>query len=88
MAYVYILLCENGSYYTGYTTNLERRLDEHKSGKAKYTRAFKPVKILQSWEFETKSEAMKVEYWIKQKSRKQKEAFIQNPENLIIQFNA
>ena len=87
MAYVYIILCENNSYYTGYTTDINRRFEAHKSGKVKYTRAFKPVKILQSWEFETKSEAMKVEYWIKQKSRKQKEEFVKNPESLISQYN-
>lgn len=86
MAYVYIILCENNSYYTGYTTDLERRFEVHKAGKVKYTRAFKPVRILQSWEFETKSEAMRVEYFIKQKTRKQKELFIRNPKELINQY--
>ena len=78
-AFVYILLCENGSFYTGYTTDLEKRFKAHQDGKVKYTRAFKAVKMLQYWEFDSKSEAMKAEYFIKQQSRKKKEEFIQNP---------
>lgn len=83
MAYVYILLCENGSYYTGYTIDIKKRYAQHEAGKVKYTRAFKPIKILQSWSFKTKSEAMKAEYWIKQQAKKQKAVFINQPDLLI-----
>jgi len=76
MAFVYILLCENGSYYTGYSTDVERRFKQHLAGKVKYTRAFKPIRILCTWEFSTKSDAMKYEYFIKKQPRKTKERLI------------
>ena len=66
--FVYMLLMKNGSLYCGYTNNLENRFKEHLSGKgAKYTRAFKPIKIVYSKEFSSKSEALKEEYRIKHK---------------------
>ena len=72
--YVYILLTEKNTYYCGYTDNLEKRFQKHKEGKAaKYTKAFKPVKIVYSKEFSTKSEAQKEEYRIKQLKRSEKE---------------
>lgn len=79
--WVYILLCENNCYYTGYTRDLEKRFAAHLAGKAsKYTRSFKPVRIAQSWEIHGgKSLAMKVESQIKKLSRKQKEEIISNP---------
>ena len=44
--WVYILLCNNNNYYTGYTTDLNKRYDAHLKGKgAKYTRSFKPIKF-------------------------------------------
>ena len=72
--FVYMLLCENGAYYTGYTTDLKRRYAEHLAGtvKCKFTRSFKPIKIAQSWECESKSAAMKLEHQIKQLSKKEK----------------
>lgn len=83
--YVYILLCENGHYYTGYTNNLERRYQEHLSGSSncKYTQSFKPIKILQAWRFTEKSQAMRVEYFIKQLSKKSKVRLVSNPHELI-----
>ena len=64
--FVYVLLCENGSLYRGYTNDLEKRFAAHISGKgAKYTRMHKPVKIIYSEEFETKEEAMKREGYFK-----------------------
>lgn len=71
--HTYILQCKDGTYYTGYTPNLEERITLHNSGKgAKYTRGRLPVKVVY-WElFETKKEAMKREYQIKQMSRKEK----------------
>lgn len=83
--WVYILLCENNTYYTGYTVDLKKRYQLHISGKAsKYTRSFKPIKIAQSWEIISgKKTAMQIERYIKKLSRKQKEFFINQPENLL-----
>ena len=73
MNYVYILKCSDESLYTGWTTDLERRLKAHNSGKgAKYTRARIPVEIVYFEEFEDKIEAMKREYEIKKLTREQK----------------
>lgn len=73
MYYTYLLLTEKGSFYCGYTDNIEKRFQKHLSGKgAKYTRANKPVKIAYSKEFETKSDAMKEEARIKKLSHCQK----------------
>jgi len=80
--WIYILKCSNGNYYTGYTTDLHRRYQEHSSGtiKCKYTRSFKPVSIAQSWQFSgSRSEAMKIEKSIKKLSRAEKENLILNP---------
>jgi len=83
--WVYILHCENNSYYTGYTTNLARRYQEHLNGtaKCKYTRSFKPLKIAQTWQFTEKSRAMKMEKLIKQLSKKDKELLILFPDRLL-----
>ena len=82
--WVYILFCQNGAYYTGYTTDLVRRYQEHLAGIAsKYTRSFKPVRVAQSWQVVgNKSLAMKIECAIKKMSKKQKEELILYPERL------
>ena len=73
MHYVYIIKCSDNSLYTGYTTNLERRVKEHNEGKgAKYTRGRTPVKLVYYEKKETKSLAMKREYEIKQFNREDK----------------
>ncbi|SJZ75790.1 GIY-YIG nuclease family protein [Selenihalanaerobacter shriftii] len=75
--YVYILSCSDGTLYTGYTTDLERRVDEHNEGQgAKYTRGRRPVKLIYNEEYKTRSEAQKREYQIKQYKRKDKLALI------------
>jgi len=64
--YVYILLCENGSYYTGYTKNVESRFKQHKKGLgARYTRMHKPKKIVYVEECPTLGEAIRRERAIK-----------------------
>ena len=85
--WVYILLCENGAYYTGYTTDLERRFAEHLAGsaKCKYTRSFKPVKIAQSWQVDDASRAKRLECYIKKMAKSEKEKLIQCPE-LVVGF--
>ncbi len=79
--WVYILYCENNTYYTGYTTDLVKRYAAHIDGSAsKYTRSFKPLKIAQSWEIPgEKALAMKVERYIKKLSRQEKAHIIAHP---------
>lgn len=73
MCYVYILKCKDNTYYTGYTTNIEKRLDVHNKGKgAKYTRCRLPVVLVYQEHYETKGEALKREYAIKKLTRAQK----------------
>lgn len=75
--FTYVLLTENNTLYCGYTDDVEKRFEKHKSGEgAKYTRANKPVKILYTACFDTKSEAMKEEHRIKNLKREEKLEFI------------
>lgn len=81
MYYTYMLRCENNSIYTGITTNVERRMQEHfnkdKKG-AKYTKSHNPKKLECVWESENKVLASKLEYRIKTLTKAQKEELIQN----------
>ncbi len=71
--YVYMLLCNDFSLYTGYTTNLERRIKEHNLGKAsKCTRSRLPVEYIFYHPCDTKSDALKLEIKIKSLRRIQK----------------
>ncbi|HSX24601.1 MAG TPA: GIY-YIG nuclease family protein [Candidatus Andersenbacteria bacterium] len=75
--FVYILKCADATLYTGWTTNIEKRVAQHNTGKgAKYTRARLPVVCMYSELFDSKEEAMKREYEIKQLSREEKAALI------------
>jgi len=77
MYYAYILRCADGSLYTGYTNDPERRLRVHNSGKgAKYTRSRLPVELAYSEGFEDKSAAMRREAEIKRLTRAEKLALI------------
>lgn len=79
--YFYVLECGDGSYYGGYTIDIERRVKQHNEGKgARYTRSHRPVELLYSEEFETKTEAMRAEYHFKQLTRKEKEQYVQKGE--------
>ena len=65
--YVYMVRCADNTIYTGYATNVEKRVAKHNTGKgARYTSGRIPVVLLAYWRFETKSEALKEEYRIKQ----------------------
>ncbi len=76
--FVYMLECVDGSFYTGFTRDLEKRLDKHNKGLAsKYTRARLPVRMVYSECLESKSAALKREYTIKQLTRPQKAALLQ-----------
>ncbi|MDP1573620.1 MAG: GIY-YIG nuclease family protein [Coxiellaceae bacterium] len=72
--YVYILECINDHYYTGYTTDIERRYQEHQKGsrKCRYTQSFPPKKLAALWCFDNKSAALKEEARIKNLPRKEK----------------
>lgn len=73
--YTYILKCADGTYYTGWTTDLARRIKAHNHGTgAKYTRTRRPVCLVYAELHKTKSDAMKREAAIKKLSRKEKEA--------------
>lgn len=75
--YTYILRCADNSLYTGYTTDLEKRIAAHNSGKgAKYTRLRRPVKLVYFETHPTKTEAMRREAMIKQLSKREKEKLI------------
>mgnify|MGYP002113690110 FL=1 len=77
MNYTYMLKCSDGTLYTGWTKDLEKRVEAHNSGKgAKYTKARRPVELAYYEEFETKEQAMKREYAIKQLGRKEKQKLI------------
>lgn len=78
MNYTYILKCKDGSYYTGWTNNLEKRVHAHNEGKgAKYTKSRRPVQLIYYESFKTKQEAMSREYAIKKLSHKEKEQLVQ-----------
>ena len=72
-----MLKCSDGTLYTGWTNDLEKRVEAHNSGKgAKYTKARRLVELAYYEEFETKEQAMKREYAIKQLGRKEKQELI------------
>ncbi len=80
--WVYILHCDNDTYYTGYTNNLAKRYRSHLdgTGRCKYTKSFKPLCIAQCWKINgEKAFAMEVERRIKKLSRAEKKIIIENP---------
>jgi len=71
--HVYIILCEDGSFYTGYTKNVDSRLRLHFNGRgARYTRMHKPKKLVYTEKFNSIAEAMRRERSVKTMSRRQK----------------
>lgn len=77
MHFVYVVECCDGSLYTGYTTDVDRRIREHNDGTgAKYTRGRRPVDLVHVERFEGKSAAMSREYEVKQLTRRQKERLV------------
>ena len=88
--WLYLLECENGSFYTGYTKNLAIRYYQHRKGKqsARYTRSFRPIRIAQCWRLlDTVGTALKVERFIKNQDRKTKVFWIENPEKLKLRIS-
>jgi len=85
MYYTYILRCKDNSLYTGITTDLERRLKEHKQKgekTAKYTMTHSAIKIEIAWESENRVLASRLEFYIKTLTKKKKEDLIKNPKLL------
>ena len=77
MNYTYMVRCSDNSLYTGWTNDLEKRIEAHNTGKgAKYTKSRRPVELVYSEEFATKEEAMRREYFIKKMKKKEKEKLI------------
>ena len=77
MWYLYILRCGDGTLYTGITTDVARRLEEHRQGRgAKYTRGRGPLELVYQEECGTHSEALKRELEVKALSRMEKERLI------------
>ena len=77
---VYIVKCsdKNNSLYTGITNDLDKRIKAHNDGKgAKYTKGRTPVVLMKTFECKTKSEALKLEYKIKQLPREEKLSYVQ-----------
>ncbi|WP_115863152.1 GIY-YIG nuclease family protein [Halorussus litoreus] len=80
--WAYVIECADDSFYTGYTTDVERRVREHDRGEgAKYTRGRTPVELVHRERFDSKSAAMSREYEIKQLSRAEKERLVESDEN-------
>lgn len=76
---VYMLCCGDGSLYTGWTNNIEKRLATHQAGKGgKYTRSRLPVQLVYLEECASKQEAMRREWQIKQLTREEKLILTQN----------
>lgn len=71
--YVYMVCCANGSLYTGYTIDVERRIALHNAGKGgRYTRSHRPVSLVATWTFNSKGEALRAERELKRLPREQK----------------
>ena len=78
MNYTYILECADGTYYCGWTNDLQKRVATHNAGKGgKYTRVRTPVKLVYFEEFDTKKEAQSREWHIKRLSRADKKKLIE-----------
>lgn len=79
MYYVYILKCGDGTYYIGIAQNVEKRLRAHNGlikGGAKYTSGRRPVELLYKETFDSKGEALKREYQLKQLSHREKKEIV------------
>lgn len=85
--FVYMLECQNGAYYVGYTTDIERRYQEHVKGsmKCKYTRSFPPKRIAACWKIDTDlAYVLRIEKKLKRLSRKEKLALIDPVQESVI----
>lgn len=80
--YVYVLLCEDGSYYTGYAKDVDSRVKQHVRGiGARYTKLHKPKRLVYTEEVDTRREAMKRERQIKKLSHDEKHKLVSRARN-------
>jgi predicted GIY-YIG superfamily endonuclease len=87
-SWTYVIRCQDGSYYTGCTTNLDQRIAQHQSGFFKgYTSDRLPVTLVWSVRFDSLCDAIAAERRIKGWSRKKKEALIQGDMELLRRFS-
>jgi predicted GIY-YIG superfamily endonuclease len=85
--WVYIVRCADGSYYTGHTDDLEKRIAQHQSGEIEgYTSSRLPVKLVFTEEFPSRAEALACELRIKGWNRKKKEALIRQDWDEIVRL--
>lgn len=80
--YVYLIECQNGNFYTGYTTDPMRRYKEHVKGtsKSKYTRSFPPKRMAACWQvLDGKGSALKIEHKLKKLSKSHKKILSEDP---------
>lgn len=87
MFYTYMLRCEDNSIYTGMTSDLKRRFEEHKAKNiksAKYTITHSVLKIEAAWKSETRSTASKLEFHLKKLTKLQKESIIKDDSNFAM----
>ena len=83
--YTYMLLCADGTYYTGWTNQIRKRIRAHNSGKgAKYTKGRGPLKLVYLEISDTKEAAMKRAAAIQKLTRRENEALIQTEESLAL----
>lgn len=76
--FTYIVRCADGTLYTGWTVDLEQRMNAHNQGRgAKYTRGRGPVELMAMWQHQSKGDAMKLERSLKKLSRRDKELLIE-----------
>ena len=83
--YLYLIECVDGSYYTGVTTNVGRRFEQHMKGVgARYTRSHKPLRLLASRPVGTRSEALKAELAVKRLPKEDKLAAVASPSDIQV----
>jgi putative endonuclease len=80
---VYLLECKDGSFYTGISDNVQKRMEKHKSGKgSKYVSAKGFYRLIAFKEYSNKSEALKAEYGVKQLPKEEKLNFFTNGKSI------
>lgn len=85
MFYIYMIRCEDESLYTGITTDVKRRFEEHKEKQqkgAKYTKFHNVIRIEAVWQVTSRKEASKVEYRLKKLTKTKKEELVKTPLNI------
>lgn len=87
MFYVYILRCDNQSFYVGLTDNLERRVFQHQNKESLHTKRYSTIKLVYSEEFERRFDAEKREQQLKKWSRAKKEVLIRGEIDKLINLS-